>query len=82
MNKNTGFVEDFSVLKKIVNEKVIDILDHQDLNELSLPFSDNPTCERILEWVWGVLEETFKPNHYWIQKLTLYEAPESCAELP
>lgn len=27
-------------------------LDHRDLNKARLPFSDNPTAERILLWAW------------------------------
>jgi 6-pyruvoyltetrahydropterin/6-carboxytetrahydropterin synthase len=33
---------------------VRDQLDHHDLNELELWFSDNPTAERILQWVWDL----------------------------
>jgi 6-pyruvoyltetrahydropterin/6-carboxytetrahydropterin synthase len=41
VDKETGFVMDFKELKKIVQEKVIDLLDHEFLNNVF----KNPTAE-------------------------------------
>jgi len=85
----TGMVIDFVELKKSVNTLVIDVLDHKCLNDLRLPFSSNPTCERILHWVWYVLNNVSMP---WVIRpgekdggrlcrLRLYETSDSFAEL-
>jgi 6-pyruvoyltetrahydropterin/6-carboxytetrahydropterin synthase len=49
--KDDGMVIDFVELKKIVNERVIDKLDHSSLNDLF----ENPTAELIAKWVWEQL---------------------------
>lgn len=46
-----GMILDFAELKKIVAAKVIDKLDHQDLNQI-IP---NPTAENIAAWIWKEL---------------------------
>jgi 6-pyruvoyltetrahydropterin/6-carboxytetrahydropterin synthase len=51
--KEDGMVLDFSILKKVVDDEVIEALDHSDLNGI-LP---NPTAENIVEWVWKRLED-------------------------
>jgi len=48
-----GMVMDFSRLKDIVTEKVLDKLDHQLLNDV-LP---NPSAENISIWVWKQLAQ-------------------------
>jgi 6-pyruvoyltetrahydropterin/6-carboxytetrahydropterin synthase len=47
----TGMVVDFSDLKQLVREQVVDRVDHRNLNELI----DNPTAERIAIWIWEQL---------------------------
>ena len=74
-----GFVMDFVELKKLVQDKVIGLLDHQCLNDLGLLFSANPTCEVVLNWVWEVLDGFGPP--WRLSRLRLYESPDSYAEL-
>jgi 6-pyruvoyltetrahydropterin/6-carboxytetrahydropterin synthase len=47
----SGLAIDFSVLKRTVNEAVIDHVDHKSLNDVI----DNPTAERIAIWIWDRL---------------------------
>ena len=47
----TGLAIDFGDLKQVVNREVVAVVDHRDLNEMI----DNPTAERIAEWIWGRL---------------------------
>jgi 6-pyruvoyltetrahydropterin/6-carboxytetrahydropterin synthase len=47
----SGLAVDFSDLKEIVTREVVDRLDHKDLNAVL----DNPTAERIAEWIWDRL---------------------------
>ena len=48
-----GMIKDFVEVKKIVQEKVLDKVDHSNLNEL-IP---NPSAENIAVWVWQQLKE-------------------------
>lgn len=59
-----GMVLDFSELERVVEEKVISPLDHQDLNNII----KNPTAEHIAEWIWKKLDGTLKPD-----SIKLYE---------
>lgn len=72
-NSDTGMVMNFVILKKIVKEHVVDILDHRNLNE----FIKLTTCENMLIWIWNKLEPILKEKLY---NLRLYETPTSYAE--
>ena len=52
-----GLVRDDGIIfdNAMIDDVLVGIqaqLDHDSLNDLALPFSDNPTAERILQWVW------------------------------
>jgi 6-pyruvoyltetrahydropterin/6-carboxytetrahydropterin synthase len=68
-----GMIEDFDTIKRIVRERVIDILDHQTLNDLI----DNPTAEHIAMWAWRALENDLQG----LDELVLWETANSCAVL-
>jgi len=61
-----GMVVDFVLLKKIVGRRVLEKMDHQYLNYVV----ENPSSERLAEWIWGELggleellaEEIDNPN--------------------
>lgn len=50
-----GMVMDFGRLKKIVNEEIIEKMDHHLLNDI--PGLENPTAEKMVVWVWNILFE-------------------------
>lgn len=64
--RENGLVIDFSILKKIVNERVIAECDHRCLND----FLPNPSAELLAVWIWERLKnlddllraETDNPN--------------------
>jgi len=64
---------DFGVLKKIVKENVIDVLDHTDLN---LIFK-HPTAETMTRWIWEQLEIAFGES---LVRVRVYETSDSYAE--
>ncbi|MBV9333652.1 MAG: 6-carboxytetrahydropterin synthase QueD [Candidatus Eremiobacteraeota bacterium] len=68
-----GMVEDFDRIERIVGERVVDALDHQNLNELM----ENPTAEKIVLWIWKHLEASL-PR---LDELVLWETQTSCAVL-
>jgi 6-pyruvoyltetrahydropterin/6-carboxytetrahydropterin synthase len=48
---SAGMVMDFADLSGIVKDRVIGKLDHAHINDLL----ENPTCERLLLWIWAAL---------------------------
>lgn len=63
-----GIVMDFVILKKIVQERVIDKFDHQSLND----FFENPTAENIAIWIWNSLSDL-----HGLFEVELFETAES-----
>jgi 6-pyruvoyltetrahydropterin/6-carboxytetrahydropterin synthase len=68
-----GMIVDFDELSQSVRGVVIDALDHQYLNDLI----ENPTCERIVLWIWRRLQ----PQVANLAELTLWETATACAIL-
>jgi 6-pyruvoyltetrahydropterin/6-carboxytetrahydropterin synthase len=66
---HNGMIMDFSDLKKIVQDEIIQHLDHKLLNECRMPgFNwENPTAEHMVDWMnwklnsqsWGGVSATF-----------------------
>ena len=54
--QSNGLIIDFVVLKRIVKKHVLDILDHQILNDVI----ENPSAERVVLWVWDKLKDLSK----------------------
>ena len=59
VDDRSGLAIDFGEVKRLVNERVVDVLDHAFLNEI-LPV---PSAECIAMWIWGRLAETDLPLH-------------------
>ena len=66
-----GMIEDFETIERIVRTAVIEIIDHQVLNE----FVENPTAELVTAWIW----ERLQPVLPSLDELVLWETPASCA---
>jgi 6-pyruvoyltetrahydropterin/6-carboxytetrahydropterin synthase len=58
-------------LEVAVREHAVDVLDHQNLNDMI----ENPTAEQIAMWIWRRLEEQFSG----LDEIVLWETPTSCA---
>ena len=71
IDAETGMIIDFSDLKKIVNENVIDKLDHSYLNGII----ENPTAEEIAIWIWNHLKERLEG----LYEVKIWETPKSFA---
>ena len=67
--KRDGMVLDFSILKKIVEENIISVLDHKYLNELF----DKPTTEIIAQWIFDKLSQAMKDYQCNVYEVVLYE---------
>ncbi|MEP6584186.1 MAG: 6-carboxytetrahydropterin synthase [Ginsengibacter sp.] len=77
----TGYVIDLKMLSDIINENIIEKLDHKNLN-LDVPeFSQlNPTAENIVIVIYDVLRE--KINSDLELQVRLYETPRNFVEYP
>ena len=68
LQKN-GMVLDFAILKKIVNETVLNKLDHKFLNDIF----ENPTTENIAIFIFDALQEAFKKYGCSVHEVSLSE---------
>ena len=51
VDAHSGMVIDFSDLKRVVSDRVVQVLDHKNVND----FIDNPTAENMTIWIWDRL---------------------------
>lgn len=82
INDVTGMIADFGEIKSIVNQVIIDKLDHQYLNELAIPDfpSDCPTAENMVNWMGSVLRRALRPIGGRLAFVRLWESDTSYAE--
>lgn len=69
VDPDSGMVLDFGDVKRVVNDRVLDLLDHSHLNDRL----ENPTAENIAEWIWQQLAA----STLGVTEVRLYETP-SC----
>lgn len=72
VNPVTNMVIDFSDLKAIVNKNIIDILDHNYINDIIW----NPTAENLCAWIFEELIASGLSN---VSRVKLWEAADSFA---
>lgn len=73
VNPISGMIMDFSEVKRIVKEEVVNQLDHKYLNEI-VPLS---TAENLVQWIWAKLENKLKSETCQLAELTLWETASS-----
>ncbi|HUG40074.1 MAG TPA: 6-carboxytetrahydropterin synthase [Longimicrobiales bacterium] len=80
VDPETGFVLDLKELRDLVEERVIDDLDHRNLN-LDVPWLEgvNPTTEQLVVGIWRRLAGSL-PNESRLVKLVLWETPRNYVE--
>lgn len=66
----SGMVADFGDVKALVQEHVLQRIDHRDLNDVL----ENPTAENIARWIWELLA----PRLSGLAEVRLWEIPDSC----
>jgi len=67
--KENGMVLDFAILKKVVNETVLNKLDHKFLNDIF----ENPTTENIAIFIFNTLQEAFEKYGCNVYEVSLSE---------
>lgn len=77
----TGYLIDLKELKDILEEKVLGLCDHRNLNE-QVPFLQgiNPTAENLAKAFWAVLEPAITSETRRLYSVKLYETPRNIAE--
>lgn len=78
-DEETGTVLPLPRFEQVVNELVIDRLDHTHLNEGTVEFRElNPSVENITRVIWGLLVGQVSPAR--LAKVRVYETPKTWAE--
>ncbi len=79
IDERTGYVVDLGALKQLVNERVVDQIDHRNFN-LDVPFMQGiiPTSENIIVAIWRELEPVVQPGR--LVRLVLWETPNNYVE--
>lgn len=72
-DKDSGYVMDLKKLKKILLNEVINIVDHQFLNELEIFKGIIPTTENMVIVFWKLLESKVKTDNCSLYSIKLYE---------
>lgn len=72
-----GMIIDFFDMKRIVQEKVIEKLDHTYLND----FYEQPTVENMAADIFCDLQKEFKKTSAALYSVKLYEGEKSCVEV-
>jgi len=77
--ERTGYVLDLGLLKQIVEERAVNLIDHKNLN-LDVPFMRGviPTSENIVVAIWRELEPAIRPGT--LVRLVLWETPNNYVE--
>lgn len=76
----TGFVMDLKALKTLVEERVVEDVDHQNLN-LDVPWMEGrlPSTENLVVAIWERLADSI-PGDARLVRLVLWETPRNYAE--
>ncbi|PQJ23284.1 6-carboxytetrahydropterin synthase [Tenacibaculum sp. SG-28] len=81
MNEDTGYVIDTKILSTIIKEKVLEPLDHKNLNvEVSHFENVNPTVENIAIVIYNLIKNEISKDLD--LKIKLYETPRNFVEYP
>lgn len=81
IDKKSGYVMDAKVLKKIIYSKILDKVDHRNLNmDVDFLKDINPTSENLLLKFWEELEPEINNNKRKLYKLKLYETENNITE--
>lgn len=80
-NPVTGFVMDLKALSNLIKEKVLDKIDHRNLNlDVSFMNGLNPTTENVAVAIWHELKEDISKHGCQLHCIKLYETERNCVE--
>jgi len=77
----TGYVFDLKILSDLINQHVINLFDHKNLNLDTAYFKElNPTAENIAIVIWRILRQLIDSKYE--LKIKLYETERNFVEYP
>lgn len=81
IDPETGYVMDMKLLSDLINEHVLEVLDHKNLN-LDIPYfkTVNPTAENICVFIYEIIRK--KIDFKLDVKIRLYETERNYVEFP
>jgi 6-pyruvoyltetrahydropterin/6-carboxytetrahydropterin synthase len=80
VDPETGYVMDLGILKAVVNEAVVDQVDHRNLNvEVPWLAGTNPTTENFVVAIWDRLSPRI-PAPVRLHRIVLWETPRNYVE--
>ncbi len=71
--QKNGLVMDFHDLDAVVENEILQTIDHKYLNEI---FDFNPTCENIGAWIWDEADKRMA-HGVTLERIVLWETPTS-----
>ena len=77
-DKLSGYVIDLKLLKNIIQEEIIDKVDHKFLNDLEMFKGIIPTTENLVVKFWGILENKIKQENSRLYSIKLFETEKNC----
>lgn len=79
IDPKTGYVMDLSQLKELVEDEIVNLVDHKNMN-LDVPFMTGviPTSENIILAFWKILEPAIHPRK--LKRLVLWETDNNYVE--
>jgi len=79
IDPRTGYVHDLGALKKLVEERAVDRIDHKNFNlDVEFMRGVNPTSENIIVAIWRQLADAITPAA--LVKLVLWETTNNYVE--
>jgi 6-pyruvoyltetrahydropterin/6-carboxytetrahydropterin synthase len=79
IDKETGMVINFTELKNLIKNNIINKVDHRYLNEDIAEFKETlPTAENMVEVFWLWLQDSFQGKPYILDEIKLYESDNNC----
>lgn len=80
VDPETGYVLDLKVLKGLLNDRVVDDLDHRNLN-VEVPWLEglNPTTENLVVAIWNRLADRLPPGLE-LHRIVVWETPRNFVE--
>lgn len=77
----TGMVVDLKLLKDIINDRVVEPMDHRHLNHEVAPFDTViPTVENLAREIWNRLEPALRFDNAHLENIRLYETSDLYAD--
>ncbi len=78
--KNSNYVMDLKLLKKIIQEEILNKVDHKYLNEIEMFKGIIPTTENMAIKFWELLEQKVKRDNVKLYSIKIYETEKNYVE--